>query len=178
MLQHKNRTVLIFLLSLRLYNIPLLFPPWLFVNFFKKGAVIEAILVISNTFVQTNNLNGIDDKAVLHQQLINTSNVFFLYPHNININKKKKNTNRKVLFLFVYLLICCIFFLCSENSLKVGLKDERPLWPLSVFAPAKEEPNLVVGTDFSPEEDRMQYYMSMRMTNTPNQYVSLYYMHI
>ena len=65
-------------------------------------------------------------------------------------------------------------FLCSENSLRVGLKDERPLWPLSVFAPAKEEPNLIVGTDLSPEEDRLQYYMSMRMTNAPNQYVSLY----
>ncbi|KAI9014499.1 hypothetical protein CLU79DRAFT_848056 [Phycomyces nitens] len=60
----------------------------------------------------------------------------------------------------------------NEQSLKLGLKDERPTWQLSVFGPAKEEPNLIVGTDRSPEEDRVLYYQSMRTTGNTNQFIA------
>ena len=107
LLQHKKQNRF-YLFDLQ--HTIIVFSPWLFVNFFKKGAVIEAILVISNTSVQTNNLNGIDDKAALQQQLINTSNVFFLYPHNIN--KKKKNTNSKVFFFsFIHQSVVYFFYI-------------------------------------------------------------------
>lgn len=60
----------------------------------------------------------------------------------------------------------------SESSFKLNLSEERPQWKLSVFGPAKEEPNLIVGTDRSPEEDRYLYYTSMRTTGNNSQYVS------
>ncbi|CAO3616466.1 unnamed protein product [Mucor hiemalis] len=41
----------------------------------------------------------------------------------------------------------------NETSLKNNLTEERPQWRFSVYGPAKEEPNLIVGTDRSPEED-------------------------
>lgn len=63
----------------------------------------------------------------------------------------------------------------SETSLKTNLTEERPQWKLSVYGPAKEEPNLVVGTDRSPEEDRLLYYMSMRTTGNESQYASIPY---
>ncbi|KAI9472018.1 MAG: hypothetical protein EXX96DRAFT_582613 [Benjaminiella poitrasii] len=62
----------------------------------------------------------------------------------------------------------------NETSLKTNLTDDRPQWKLSVFGPAKEEPNLVVGTDRSPEEDRLSYYTSMRTTGNANQYTTNY----
>jgi nucleoporin NUP42 len=42
-----------------------------------------------------------------------------------------------------------------------------------VFGPAKGEPNLIVGTERSPEEDRLSYYRSMQTTGNDSQYVSL-----
>ncbi|KAI8391691.1 uncharacterized protein BYT42DRAFT_557731 [Radiomyces spectabilis] len=60
----------------------------------------------------------------------------------------------------------------NEASIRTNLKDERPLWQLSVYGPAKEEPNLIVGTDRSPEEDRLLYYLSMRTTGNINQYMA------
>ncbi|KAI7906818.1 uncharacterized protein BX663DRAFT_497678 [Cokeromyces recurvatus] len=60
----------------------------------------------------------------------------------------------------------------NETSLKTNLTDDRPQWKLSVFGPAKEEPNLIVGTDRSPEEDRLLYYTSMRTTGNANQFIT------
>ncbi|GAA5799116.1 hypothetical protein HPULCUR_004525 [Helicostylum pulchrum] len=49
----------------------------------------------------------------------------------------------------------------NESSIKLNLTEERPQWKLSVYGPAKEEPNLIVGTDKSCEEDRLFYYTSV-----------------
>ncbi|CEP08812.1 hypothetical protein [Parasitella parasitica] len=62
----------------------------------------------------------------------------------------------------------------NETSLKQNLTDERPQWKLSVYGPAKEEPNLIVGVDRSVEEDRLLYYTSMRATGNTSQYLSSY----
>ncbi|KAI8051409.1 uncharacterized protein B0P05DRAFT_562639 [Gilbertella persicaria] len=61
----------------------------------------------------------------------------------------------------------------NESSLKTDLTEARPQWKLSVYGPAKEEPNLIVGTDRSCEEDRYLYYTSMRTTNNTTQYASI-----
>jgi nucleoporin NUP42 len=50
--------------------------------------------------------------------------------------------------------------------------QEKPVWDLSVYGPAKEEPNLIVGTDRSFEEDRLKYYLSRVQTGNENQFVS------
>lgn len=63
----------------------------------------------------------------------------------------------------------------SESSIKLNLTEERPQWKLSVYGPAKEEPNLIVGTDKSCEEDRLSYYMSMTAVGTESQYASIYF---
>ncbi|KAI8359997.1 hypothetical protein BD560DRAFT_405149 [Blakeslea trispora] len=62
----------------------------------------------------------------------------------------------------------------NEASLKTDLVEARPQWKLSVYGPAKEEPNLIVGTDRSCEEDRYLYYTSMRTTNNTSQYMTGY----
>ncbi|OBZ80785.1 Nucleoporin-like protein amo1, partial [Choanephora cucurbitarum] len=62
----------------------------------------------------------------------------------------------------------------NETSLKSDLTEARPQWKLSVYGPAKEEPNLIVGTDRSCEEDRYLYYTSMRTTNNTSQYMASY----
>ncbi|KAI7873041.1 hypothetical protein BDF14DRAFT_1992458 [Spinellus fusiger] len=60
----------------------------------------------------------------------------------------------------------------NERVFSTSLNEERPVWRLSVFGPAKEEPNLIVGTDRSQEEDRALYYASMRTTGNPNQFIT------
>ncbi|KAI8997584.1 hypothetical protein BDB01DRAFT_45601 [Pilobolus umbonatus] len=60
----------------------------------------------------------------------------------------------------------------NESSIKSNLSTERPQWQLSVYGPAKEEPNLIVGTDRSCEEDRYLYYTSMRTTGNESQYLA------
>ncbi|KAI8647568.1 hypothetical protein BD408DRAFT_439025 [Parasitella parasitica] len=65
----------------------------------------------------------------------------------------------------------------NETSLKQNLIDERPQWKLSVYGPAKEEPNLIVGVDRSVEEDRLLYYTSMRTTGNNSQYLAAYEQH-
>ncbi|KAF1807154.1 hypothetical protein V8B55DRAFT_1463013 [Mucor lusitanicus] len=62
----------------------------------------------------------------------------------------------------------------NETSLKQNLTEERPQWKLSVYGPAKEEPNLIVGVDRSVEEDRLAYYTSMRTTGNASQYLASY----
>ncbi|KAG1065591.1 hypothetical protein G6F42_026801 [Rhizopus arrhizus] len=62
----------------------------------------------------------------------------------------------------------------DETSLKQNLTEERPQWKLSVYGPAKEEPNLIVGVDRSVEEDRLAYYNSMRTTGNNSQYLASY----
>jgi nucleoporin NUP42 len=63
-------------------------------------------------------------------------------------------------------------YILSETSIKTNLTEERPQWKLSVYGPAKEEPNLIVGTDKSCEEDRLLYYMSM-LAGNESQYASI-----
>lgn len=60
----------------------------------------------------------------------------------------------------------------SETSIKTDLTTEKPVWDLSIYGPAKEEPNMIVGTDLSPEEDRVKYYQSRLQTGNETQYVS------
>ncbi|CAG8553512.1 4445_t:CDS:2, partial [Paraglomus brasilianum] len=45
-----------------------------------------------------------------------------------------------------------------EKSIRTDLTKERPQWPYTVYAPAKEEPNLIEGTDVSPEELRFEFF--------------------
>ncbi|CAO3659696.1 unnamed protein product [Umbelopsis ramanniana] len=60
----------------------------------------------------------------------------------------------------------------NETSLKSDLaSQEKPVWDLSVYGPAKEEPNLIVGTDRSFEEDRLKYYLSRVQTGNENQFL-------
>ncbi|KAH8548654.1 hypothetical protein BGW37DRAFT_505768 [Umbelopsis sp. PMI_123] len=60
----------------------------------------------------------------------------------------------------------------NETSLKSDLSSqEKPIWDLSVYGPAKEEPNLIVGTDRSFEEDRLKYYLSRIQTGNENQFL-------
>ncbi|CEG63816.1 hypothetical protein RMATCC62417_00899 [Rhizopus microsporus] len=60
----------------------------------------------------------------------------------------------------------------NETSLRGNLTDERPQWKLSVYGPAKEEPNMIVGTDRSPEEDRCLYYLCRSTTGNESQYLT------
>ncbi|CAI2170576.1 7755_t:CDS:2 [Funneliformis geosporum] len=46
----------------------------------------------------------------------------------------------------------------DEKSVRADLSKDRPLYKYSSYGPAKEEPNLIEGTDFSAEELRVQYY--------------------
>lgn len=48
--------------------------------------------------------------------------------------------------------------------------NDRSDWAMTVYAPLKHAPNLVDGTDLSPEELRFQAYQA-RATNTMDQYV-------
>ncbi|GAB5586927.1 hypothetical protein Unana1_01827 [Umbelopsis nana] len=60
----------------------------------------------------------------------------------------------------------------NETSLKTDLTTiEKAPWDLSVYGPAKEEPNLIVGTDRSFEEDRLKYYLSRIQTGSEAQYL-------
>jgi nucleoporin NUP42 len=61
----------------------------------------------------------------------------------------------------------------SETSIKTDMTTEKPVWDLSIYGPAKEEPNMIVGTDLSPEEDRVKYYQYKMQTGNEAQYVSL-----
>jgi nucleoporin NUP42 len=54
---------------------------------------------------------------------------------------------------------------------------EKPLWPLSSYAPSKHEPLLLPGLDESPEELRVKAFTALKAGNI-NEYVSLgYYFH-
>ncbi|CAG8550984.1 4081_t:CDS:2 [Paraglomus brasilianum] len=46
----------------------------------------------------------------------------------------------------------------QEKSVRIDLTKELPKWPYTVYAPAKEEPNLIEGTDVSPEELRFEFF--------------------
>jgi hypothetical protein len=47
---------------------------------------------------------------------------------------------------------------------------DKPLWPLSSYGPAKQEPNLLSGLDESPEELRVRAVTALRAGNA-NEYV-------
>jgi nucleoporin NUP42 len=58
------------------------------------------------------------------------------------------------------------------------LTAEKPIWDLSVYGPAKEEPNLIVGTDRSFEEDRLRYYLSRIQTGNETQFVGYLFQYV
>ncbi|CAG8551431.1 705_t:CDS:2 [Acaulospora morrowiae] len=49
----------------------------------------------------------------------------------------------------------------DERSVRMDLTKDRPIYQYSVYGPTKDEPNLIDGTDYSPEELRLQYYTIM-----------------
>ncbi|CAM0135558.1 hypothetical protein VKS41_005207 [Umbelopsis sp. WA50703] len=59
----------------------------------------------------------------------------------------------------------------NETSIKTDMTTEKPVWDLSIYGPAKEEPNMIVGTDLSPEEDRVKYYQCKMQTGNEAQYL-------
>ncbi|CAG8474473.1 8200_t:CDS:2 [Ambispora leptoticha] len=58
----------------------------------------------------------------------------------------------------------------DEKAVRDDLNKERPQYPYSVFAPGKEEPNLIEGTDFSPEELRLEFYKLRNIIGGEMQY--------
>ncbi|CAG8715452.1 8520_t:CDS:2, partial [Dentiscutata erythropus] len=58
----------------------------------------------------------------------------------------------------------------DERSVRTDLTKDRPIFRYSVYGPGKEEPNLVDGTDYSPEELRLQYYVIMGTVGNDIQY--------
>ncbi|KAJ2368154.1 hypothetical protein H4S01_001754 [Coemansia sp. RSA 2610] len=50
--------------------------------------------------------------------------------------------------------------------LKQGIED-RPLWKLSVFGPTSNKPNMLSGTDVSPEEMHLDFMLAERAGNVP-----------
>ncbi|CAH1761505.1 3370_t:CDS:10 [Entrophospora sp. SA101] len=62
-------------------------------------------------------------------------------------------------------------FCKAEANLRKDLIEERPIYRYSVFAPMKDEPNMIEGTDFSPEELRLEYYNINNTYGNDAQYV-------
>lgn len=64
--------------------------------------------------------------------------------------------------------------LCSAGTIGNDLNPgtDKPLWPLSSYAPAKHEPLLISGLDESPEELRVKAVTALKNGNI-NEYVSL-----
>jgi nucleoporin NUP42 len=53
----------------------------------------------------------------------------------------------------------------SAESIKQDLTTERPLWALTSYGPAKNEPNLIAGIDLSQEELRWEYVQAVKANN-------------
>lgn len=53
----------------------------------------------------------------------------------------------------------------SEDSIKLELQKERPIYILSAFGPAKHEPNLFFGNDVQPEELRWKSVQAIKQGN-------------
>lgn len=49
-------------------------------------------------------------------------------------------------------------------------QKDKPLWPLSVYAPAKGEPSLLTELDESPEELRIKAHLALK-NGSMNEYV-------
>ncbi|CAG8789465.1 17032_t:CDS:2, partial [Racocetra persica] len=63
--------------------------------------------------------------------------------------------------------------LYDERSVRADLTKDRPVYRYSVYGPSKEEPNLIDGTDYSPEELRLQYYIIMGTVGCDISYVCI-----
>lgn len=61
----------------------------------------------------------------------------------------------------------------SIETITRDLDLERPIWPLSCFAPAKLQPSLIANLDESPEELRVMAAEAARK-GTMQEYVRLY----
>jgi len=53
----------------------------------------------------------------------------------------------------------------SAESIKQDLTIERPIWALTSYGPAKNEPNLIGGIDLSPDELRWEYVQAVKANN-------------
>lgn len=53
----------------------------------------------------------------------------------------------------------------SAESIKQDLTVERPMWALTSYGPAKNEPNLISMIDLSQEELRWEYYQAVKANN-------------
>ncbi|PKK70595.1 hypothetical protein RhiirC2_746145 [Rhizophagus irregularis] len=58
----------------------------------------------------------------------------------------------------------------DDKSVRADLSRDRPEYKYSCYGPAKEEPNLLEGTDFSAEELRVQYYSIMSTNGVDSAY--------
>ncbi|CAG8518128.1 2747_t:CDS:2 [Funneliformis caledonium] len=58
----------------------------------------------------------------------------------------------------------------DEKTVRADLSRDRPSYKYSCYGPAKEEPNLIEGTDFSAEELRVQYYNIMSTNGNDTAY--------
>ncbi|GES84351.1 hypothetical protein RCL_jg6973.t1 [Rhizophagus clarus] len=58
----------------------------------------------------------------------------------------------------------------DDKSVRTDLQKDRPEYRYSCYGPAKEEPNLLEGTDFSAEELRVQYYNIMSTNGVDSAY--------
>ncbi|KAJ3574690.1 hypothetical protein NP233_g1601 [Leucocoprinus birnbaumii] len=56
--------------------------------------------------------------------------------------------------------------LFTQDSMKCDLSSDKPLWPLSSYGPAKNEPNLLSGLDESMEELRVRAVLALKAGNS------------
>jgi nucleoporin NUP42 len=68
-----------------------------------------------------------------------------------------------------------IYTFRSSDSIQKDLSPnvDKPLWPLSSFAPSKYAPTFITGLDESPEELRVRAALAAK-NGTVNEYVGVY----
>jgi hypothetical protein len=68
--------------------------------------------------------------------------------------------------------IVCVLTHLRPDTMKRDMVDERPLWPLSSYAAAKNAPNLLADLDLSSDELRVRAYEAQKSSQM-QQYVRL-----
>ncbi|CAG8525896.1 2832_t:CDS:2 [Cetraspora pellucida] len=89
------------------------------------------------------------------------------------ISYGENNKTKKLVRVFVNISTTTNNKLYDERSVRADLTKDRPIYRYSVYGPAKEEPNLIDGTDYSPEELRLQYYIIMGTVGCDISYVCI-----
>ncbi|KAJ3088910.1 hypothetical protein HK102_007655 [Quaeritorhiza haematococci] len=59
----------------------------------------------------------------------------------------------------------------DQKLVQKDMQQERPLWRFSVYSHGKEEPNLIIGTDWSQEESRWTFESQRRTTGNIQPYL-------